>query len=221
MQHKLLAAAAAATAGLVLTASGEASAQARRAPVPASSAAPSGSAGAPAREAAYGQTAGQGRVDTPSTTESQPASAGFGRPNPGRPEFEDADYRGGEGATGAPPVQAFNNRGNDDGRGQGEQAQADNGQANGGQANGGQANGGQANGGQDGQNNAGTNQAATGGEADALQVADGFFFDNYTSGSGFGVYGGEAVTSGSGEQSNPRQDPPSAGVVFRNLGILP
>lgn len=50
---------------------------------------------------------------------------------------------------------------------------------------------------------------------DVLEIAEGFFFDNFTSGSGFGVYGGEAVTSGPGQQLNL----PSAGVNARNLGL--
>ena len=49
-------------------------------------------------------------------------------------------------------------------------------------------------------------------------VSEGFFFDNYTSGSGFGVYGGEAVSSGSGD---PRIQLPSAGQTARSLGLLP
>ncbi len=54
-----------------------------------------------------------------------------------------------------------------------------------------------------------------GGDDTVLTVNDGFFFDNYTSGSGFGVYGGEAVTSGQERQLNL----PSAGVNARNLGL--
>jgi hypothetical protein len=49
-------------------------------------------------------------------------------------------------------------------------------------------------------------------------LSEGFFFDNYTSGSGYGVYGGEAVTSGSGD---PRIQLPSAGQTARALGLLP
>jgi hypothetical protein len=49
-------------------------------------------------------------------------------------------------------------------------------------------------------------------------VSEGFFFDNYTSGSGFGVYGGEAVTGGGGD---PRIQLPSAGQTARSLGLLP
>lgn len=215
MQHKLLTVVAGAAAiGLVWTISGEPSAQVRRAPVPAASATPTGSSGAPAREAAYGETAGQGRADTPSTAESQPATAGFGRPNPGRPEFEDPDYRGGEGSTGARSDETPSGPGNANGRGQGGNQGGNEGQAQ----NQGQ---GQGQNGDGAGNAARTNGNASDEDATVLQVADGFFFDNYTSGSGFGVYGGEAVTSGSGEQSNPRQDLPSAGIVFRNLGIQP
>lgn len=100
MQHKVLAAATALTAAGLVASAGGPWAQIRRPPLPASAAAQTGSSGLPAREAAYGQTAGQGREDTPSTTEAP--SSSFGRPNPGRPVFEDPDYRGGEGATGAP-----------------------------------------------------------------------------------------------------------------------
>ncbi len=209
MQHKVLAAATALTAAGLVASAGGPWAQIRRPPLPASAAAQTGSSGLPAREAAYGQTAGQGREDTPSTTEAP--SSSFGRPNPGRPVFEDPDYRGGEGATGAPPVQSSNGDGSGEGQG-GRANGGDDGQDRG--QNGGQ-NGGQATGGNGAQAQGNT------GDDDVLQVAEGFFFDNYTSGSGFGVYGGEAVTSGSGEQSNPRPDLPSAGTTFRNLGIQP
>ena len=207
MQHKLRAATALTTIGMILALTSQATAQVRRAPLPAQSGAPTGSSGAPAREAAYGERPGDGRSSTPTFQESQPSSTDFGRPNPGRPEFEDPDYRGGGGATGASPSQASNGGRNGEGAGDqnGEQGQGQGqGQENQGQENQGQGNQGQNNQGQDG-------------DASVLQVADGFFFDNYTSGSGFGVYGGEAVTSGSGTQ----QELPSAGVIFRNLGILP
>ena len=55
-------------------------------------------------------------------------------------------------------------------------------------------------------------------QAEDFTVSEGFFFDNYTSGSGFGVYGGEAVSSGSGD---PRITLRSAGQEARNLGLLP
>ena len=46
-------------------------------------------------------------------------------------------------------------------------------------------------------------------------VSEGFFFDNYTSGTGFGVYGGEAVSSGSGSPLIL----PSAGNRSQELGF--
>ncbi|HEX8570529.1 MAG TPA: hypothetical protein VF699_11495 [Caulobacteraceae bacterium] len=46
-------------------------------------------------------------------------------------------------------------------------------------------------------------------------VSEGFFFDNYTSGTGFGVYGGEAVSSGSGSPLIL----PSAGNRAQELGF--
>jgi hypothetical protein len=58
---------------------------------------------------------------------------------------------------------------------------------------------------------------AAAGESSAapLTLADGFFFDNVTNGTGFGVYGGEAVTSGQPQQL----ELPSAGLIARNLGL--
>ena len=46
-------------------------------------------------------------------------------------------------------------------------------------------------------------------------VSEGFFFDNYTSGTGFGVYGGEAVSSGQGSPLIL----PSAGNRAQELGF--
>ena len=59
----------------------------------------------------------------------------------------------------------------------------------------------------------GQEQAQQAGEAFA--VTEGFFFDNYTSGTGFGVYGGEAVSSGSGSPLVL----PSAGNRSQELGF--
>ena len=50
---------------------------------------------------------------------------------------------------------------------------------------------------------------------EAFAVSEGFFFDNYTSGTGFGVYGGEAVSSG----SPPALILPSAGTRAQELGL--
>lgn len=47
----------------------------------------------------------------------------------------------------------------------------------------------------------------------AVDLAEGFFFDNYGSGSGFGVTGGDPVSSGSGSPLNL----PSAGARARQL----
>ena len=55
----------------------------------------------------------------------------------------------------------------------------------------------------------------TEGEQEAFAVSEGFFFDNYTSGTGFGVYGGEAVSSGSGAPLVL----PSAGNRAQELGF--
>ena len=52
-------------------------------------------------------------------------------------------------------------------------------------------------------------------EGEAFAVSEGFFFDNYTSGTGFGVYGGEAVSSGSGSPLVL----PSAGNRSQELGF--
>ena len=50
---------------------------------------------------------------------------------------------------------------------------------------------------------------------EAFAVSEGFFFDNYTSGTGFGVYGGEAVSSGPGSPLIL----PSAGNRAQELGL--
>ena len=52
-------------------------------------------------------------------------------------------------------------------------------------------------------------------QEEAFAVSEGFFFDNYTSGTGFGVYGGEAVSSGSGSPLVL----PSAGNRAQELGF--
>ena len=52
-------------------------------------------------------------------------------------------------------------------------------------------------------------------EGEAFAVSEGFFFDNYTSGTGFGVYGGEAVSSGPGSPLVL----PSAGNRAQELGF--
>ena len=52
-------------------------------------------------------------------------------------------------------------------------------------------------------------------EEDEFAVSEGFFFDNFTSGAGFGVYGGEAVGSGTGTPLNL----PSAGNRAQELGF--
>jgi hypothetical protein len=52
-------------------------------------------------------------------------------------------------------------------------------------------------------------------EQEAFAVSEGFFFDNYTSGTGFGVYGGEAVSSGPGSPLIL----PSAGNRAQELGF--
>ena len=51
----------------------------------------------------------------------------------------------------------------------------------------------------------------------AVDLAEGFFFDNYGSGSGFGVTGGDPVSSGSGSPLNL----PSAGARARQLTAPP
>ena len=53
------------------------------------------------------------------------------------------------------------------------------------------------------------------GEQEVFAVSEGFFFDNYTSGTGFGVYGGEAVSSGQGTPLIL----PSAGNRAQELGF--
>ena len=59
-------------------------------------------------------------------------------------------------------------------------------------------------------------QAAEGQQGEeAFAVSEGFFFDNYTSGTGFGVYGGEAVSSG----QPPALILPSAGNRAQELGF--
>ena len=52
-------------------------------------------------------------------------------------------------------------------------------------------------------------------EGEAFAVSEGFFFDNFTSGTGFGVYGGEAVSSGPGSPLIL----PSAGNRAQELGM--
>ena len=52
-------------------------------------------------------------------------------------------------------------------------------------------------------------------EGEAFAVSEGFFFDNFTSGTGFGVYGGEAVSSGPGSPLIL----PSAGNRAQELGF--
>ena len=52
-------------------------------------------------------------------------------------------------------------------------------------------------------------------EGETFAVSEGFFFDNFTSGTGFGVYGGEAVSSGPGSPLIL----PSAGNRAQELGF--
>lgn len=127
--------------------------------------------------------------------------------------------RAGEGRTGAPtPTQSQG--GNTGGGASGETSSAQFGRPNPGRPAyedpefRGEAQSGQT-GAQNGEAAQGEDGQAEAGDEDVLTVAEGFFFDNYTSGSGFGVYGGEAVTSGQGRELNL----PSAGVNARNLGL--
>lgn len=175
--------------GLVTAATLDASAQSGRPFRGAVSAAdPTGSTvnGTVASAAAYGERAGEGRSSTPTPTEtaregeaSAEPSPEFGRPNPGRPGYQDPEFRG--------DGDARSQSGQPQGGGQNQQAQS------------GPANG------------AGDEEE----DPTVLTVNDGFFFDNYTSGSGFGVYGGEAVTSGQERQL----ELPSAALIARNLGL--
>ena len=154
-----------------------------------------------AADAAYNSRAGEGRnatpaLDAPVQEGMSPGSGEFGRPNPGRPAYEDPEFQGSAGAQGP------RSQGQGRTRAQGQAQAQSQGQAQ--NQNGAQSDDGEAEGGQD-----------QGADEDVLTVADGFFFDNYTSGSGFGVYGGEPVTSGQGQQLVL----PTAGVNSRNLGL--